>query len=530
MSEQNAISRRQFVTRVGTAAAGFMIVPRHVLGRGFTAPSDLFNVAGVGVGARGRQVLYGLSSQNVVALCDVDWGYVETEYARIGGEIERMQKGIDTKSVEVRVPSSARNEGAPPQVTTRPMTAQELAANSASLARIRRFNDVHVPKAARYTDFRVMLEKQKDIDGVVVATPDHMHATIALAAMAAGKHVYVEKPLTWSIGEARLLAKKAASMKITTQMGNQGRSLDDTRVGIEYLQSGAIGDVQEVHIWTNRPLGFWPQGIPRPAPLKDGSAPLPWNGPGINTRLAAGMSGNYPMPKGLEWDIFLGPAPFVEYHPVYHPFNWRGWVDWGVGPIGDMGAHLLDVAMWGLELGLPTTIETVSTPFNGVTYPNATTTFYTFPGKNGKPGLKMTWYDGGLMPPKPVELGDEELNKGGGALFIGSKGKLMHDTYGANPRLLPQSLHDSAGKPPVKFARVPEENHQMNWVDAAKGKAEATSPFSYAAKLTEVMLLGCVSLRAGKRIHYDGEAMKVTNDAAANEFLMRQPRKGWTIG
>jgi predicted dehydrogenase len=269
--------------------------------------------------------------------------------------------------------------------------------------------------------------------------------------------------------------------------------------------------------------------VPRPEPFKQSQDTLKWNGPGVNARLANALAGNYPVPSSLDWNLFLGVAPYVEYHPIYHPFNWRGWVDWGVGAIGDMGAHLIDHSMWALDLGYPTTVETVATPFNGVCYPHATTTFYEFAARGSKPPVKLTWYDGGLLPPKPVELGDEELNKGGGALLVGSKGKLMHDTYGKNPRLLPKSLHDSFGKPPQKLARIPNENHEMNWAEAAKGKTEASCPFEYAAKLTEVMLLGIVALRAGKKIAYDGAHMRVTNDAAANEFLQRSPRAGWSI-
>src|SRR5205807_4805822 len=282
-------------------------------------------------------------------------------------------------------------------------------------------------------------ENQPVMVAVVIATPDHMHASSALPAMELGKHVYVQKTLCWSVEEARKLSRRAKETKVVTQMGNQGHSSDEGRTAVEYVWAGAIGDVREIHIWTNRPLGYWPQGIPRPAPLTTPAEALKWNGPGITARLANAMVGNYPVPSTLNWDLFLGVAPYVEYHPVYHPFNWRGWVDWGVGAIGDMGAHLIDHSMWALDLGYPVAVETVSTPFNGVCYPHATMTMYEFPARGSKPAVKLTWYDGGLLPPKPVEL-EVELNKGGGALLVGSKGKLLHDTYGKNPRLLPQSL------------------------------------------------------------------------------------------
>jgi predicted dehydrogenase len=372
-----------------------------------------------------------------------------------------------------------------------------------------------------------MLEKLKNIDAVVVATPDHTHALIALAAMDLGKHVYVQKPLAWSVEECRRLAARATETKLQTQMGNQGHSSDDARLVNEYIQSGAIGTVTEVHVWTNRPLAYWPQGIPRPAPLPPNAKDLPWNMNGVMTR-AAGSFGTYSPPDKLAWDLFLGPSRVVEYHPIYHPFNWRGWTDWGVGAIGDMGAHLIDSSFWSLDLDYPTSIETVSTPYNKATYPSASTTYYDFPAKGERPAVKMTWYDGGLTPPKPEEIGAEELNKGGGVLYIGTKGKLMHDTYGFNPRLLPKSLHDAVGKPKETYERI-KTSHEMNWIDAIRGTQKTTSPFEYSAKLTEIMLLGVVALNAGKKIDYDGAAMKIRNVPDSDALLKRTYRAGWEL-
>jgi hypothetical protein len=518
------ISRRAFIAKAAVTVAAATIVPRHVLGRGYTPPSDMLNVAGVGVGGMGRTNLINLSDQNIVALCDVDWGYCDKGFERLDTEITALQKRI----------------AEPPPPPTPEQLAMGMQVFNPERAKIRvermqRLKDVHLPKVKRYGDYREMLDKQKDIDAVFVATPDHMHATIALAAMDLKKSVYVQKPLTWSVAEARQLAKRAKETKVATQMGNQGHSTDDARLMVEYVQSGAIGEVRELHIWTNRPLGFWPQGVPRPEALKP-DAPQPgWSGHDVNVRQAASLAAEAtPMPEGLNWNLFLGVAPEVAYHPIYHPFNWRGWVDWGMGAIGDMGAHLIDHSMWALDLGYPTTIETISTPFNGASYPLATQTYYEFPAREATtarvamPPVKLTWYDGGLLPPKPVELPDnEQLNKGGGALLVGTKGKLLHDTYGLRPRLLPTSLHASVGKPPQKLARIPGEDHEMNWVGAAKATTQASSPFEYAAKLTEVMLLGVVALRAGRKIEYDGAAMRVTNVAAANDFLQRAPRTGW---
>ena len=363
---------------------------------------------------------------------------------------------------------------------------------------------------------------------MVVATPDHMHAPIAMAAMELGKHVYVQKPLCWSVDEARTLARKARQEpKLVTQMGNQGHSWDDGRRAVEWVQSGAIGDVTEVHVWTNRPLSYWPQGIPRPEPRRI-SADLRWNMNGVMARLANAM-GIYSVPDQLSWDLFLGPAPACEYHPVYHPFNWRGWTDWGCGALGDMGAHLIDHAYWALDLGYPTSIETVSTPFDKACFPIATKTFYEFAARGAKPAVKLTWYDGGMFPPTPPEFAPgEKLNAEGGAIMVGTRGKVIYDTYGLKSRLLPDSLHKSVGDPPRTLPRI-TTSHEINWANACKGQGQASTPFEYAAKLTEVMLLGVVALKAGTKIHYDAANMKITNSRDANDLLKREYRRGFSL-
>ncbi len=512
------ITRRSFVTTAAAAGAGIVIVPRHVLGRGMQAPSDTLNVAIVGMGGMGGSNARALMSQNIVAICDVDDAY--------------LAKRLDAFKTSLNPPATGRGAGgSAPQKEPR-STAAQVAANQRrapinELADLRRFMDQQLPKAQRYRDYRQMLDKQKDLDGIVVATPDHMHAIIASSAMDMGRHVYVQKPLCWSVQEARHLAQKAKTTKVVTQMGNQGHSMDEARLGYEYITSGAIGEVREVHVWTNRPLGYWPQGVPRPAPLPD--TQLRWDGKGVDARLAAALGAGYTAPKDLSWDLFLGVAPPVDYHPLYHPFNWRGWVDWGQGALGDMGAHLIDHPFWSLDLGLPTVIETISTPFNGVCFPNATTTYYDFPARGAMPPVKLTWYDGGLLPPRPAEMGEEKLSPTGGVLYIGSKGKMLQDTYGINPRLLPKSLHDSTPQPASKLPRIAHQEHEMNWVEAIKGKAEISAPFDYATRLTEVMLLGIVSLRAGGKIHYDAANMKVTTPASANAFLGREYAQGWSL-
>lgn len=270
-----------------------------------------------------------------------------------------------------------------------------------------------------------------------------------------------------------------------------------------------------------------------------------WSARRVNRTLAFAM-GDEGVPAGVDWDLFLGPAPEVPYHGIYHPFNWRGWLDWGTGAIGDMAAHLIDHPYWALGLTYPTSVEATFTPFGTdnknqpVSYPVASQVVYKFPARGAQPPVKLTWVDGGLMAPRPDALPDDvPLNPGGGVIFIGEKGILVHGTYGADPKLYPQSLHEVAARVPKTYFRVEtagsgpfaQAKHRMNWINAIKGKEKATCPFEYASRLTETMLLGVAAMRAGqgKRIYYDGEAGRITNLADANQFLQREYRKGWSI-
>jgi predicted dehydrogenase len=536
--KRNRMTRREFVTDATGAAVGTLIVPRHVLGGpAYRAPSDTVNVAVVGCGGQGASDASELvaGGQNIVALADVDFGYVDEAVAR-------RTKGRD---------------GEPNQNALKLQEAYQ--------------------KAKRYTDFRKMLEEQKDIDGVIVASPDHTHAVIAKTAMDLGKHVYVEKPLTWSVHEARVLREAAQRTGLVTQMGNQGHSSGDAALINEWIQAGVIDPVKEVHVWTNRPL--WPQGVPRPgAPRTPVGAPAAgteaagpgtssvtgpnagsggprrapaanfgndWTSRQLSKTLAAAIEGEYAVPTGLDWDLFLGPAPEVPYHPIYHPFNWRGWLDWGTGAIGDMAAHLIDHPYWALGLTYPTSVEATSTPWGTddedrpVTYPLATQIVYKFPRRGAQPPVTITWNDGGLMPPRPDLLPEEvPLDRGGGVIFIGGKGILMHGTYGANPKIYPAPLMEVAEKVPKTFPRIGAHDdpsrpakHRMNWVNAIKGKEKATCPLEYAGRLTETMLLGVVALQVGqgRRIYFDGDSGRITNLADANQYLQREYRKGWSL-
>ena len=461
--KKQSISRRKFVNRMAAASAGVMVVPRHVLGGpGFRAPSDTLNVAAIGAGGMGASNMAQLTSQNIVAICDVDFEHVKGSLM-----------GRDGKVRDDRVELKQAYE-----------------------------------KAKRYSDFRKMLDEQPDIDGVVIATPDHVHAVAANRAMQMGKHVYVQKPLTYTVEESRVLRKTAQETGVVTQMGNQGHSLDDTRRIVEYVRAGVLGPVKEAHIWTNRPKGFWPQGVPYPEETG-------------------------PVPQNLDWDLWLGPAPERPYSDIYHPFNWRGWVGFGVGALGDMGAHLIDQTYWALDLDTPTKIETRHTPWGGpeenpATYPLATITYYEFDRPGESEPFKMTWYDGGLMPPTPEDMpSDLKMNPGGGGLIIGEKGKLLHDTYGRNPRLLLSK--QTWEEVPKTLPRVEAESHEMNWAKACMGQVEPSCPFDYAARLNETMLLGIVALRAGQPIEYDGKNMKIPNVPEAEQYLSRTYRDGWSL-
>ena len=530
------ISRRDFVADSSKLALGAllgppMIVPRHVLGRGYRAPSDTLGVAIVGAGGMGMANMEQLLSERIVALCDVDFPYVERALA---GRLR-------PRNLEISAEQRAK------------MTPAEIAAEDAKrrtqeterMAKMRQLQ-AQYGAAAKHGDFRRMLERQSDVDAVLVATPDHLHAVIASAAMKAGKHVYVQKPLTYSVHEARALARTAAGSRVVTQMGNQGHSMEGTRRIREIVASGVLGPIREVHVWTDRPYRYWAQGIPRPGTVRqtpttppNPDVPPQWNVRTVDHAVLKEMEASRQTPPpGLDWDLWLGPARERPYHPAYHPFAWRGWVDFGVSAIGDMGAHLLDQPYWALDLEYPTSFSASSTAWGGgaenpASYPAAMTAHYEFPARGSRPAVRLHWYDGGLMPARPPFIPDDQplaRGDGGGGVFVGERGILTYETYGNNPTVYPAAVAAEAERVPKSVPRV-EVSHEMNWVNACKGQGEASSPFSYAAPLTEVMLLPIVALRAGQGrvLHYDGAAMRVTNVPEANQWLTREYRAGWSL-
>lgn len=462
-------SRRKFIKNASLAGAGFFIVPRHVLGRGFIAPSDKLNIAGIGAGGKGESDLAEFSKSpkvNIVSMADVD----------------------DRQSVKSR----------------------------------KRFD-----KASYYKDFREMLDKEKNnIDACSISTPDHTHAVATLAAMQLGKHVYTQKPLTHDIYEARILTEAAKKYKVVTQMGNQGGSGDGVRRAKEIYDAGLIGDVHTAYAWTNRPV--WPQGVPTP-------------------------TGKFDVPPELNWDLWLGTAKLIDYNPEYLPFNWRGWWAFGTGALGDMACHIMDPIYRMLPILYPDSVEcSVATVYkkmwddsqNPDACPPSSIIHLNYPRTDGKGNIKVSWHDGGLLPMRPDELLPDEPfgNWDGGVLLEGTKGKLLMDCYGANPRLLPTKLMKEAALPKETIARV-QEGHYVQWVNACiagYGNAKTSSPFEYAGPFVESILMGNLAIRSylmkvkdkypgRKKLLWDGANMKITNFDEANQFVKREYREGWTL-
>jgi len=464
------LTRRGFIGAAAGTAAGALAGP--ALGARRLGPSDRVNVAVIGAGGQGTSNMLKLVGQNIVATADVDY--------------DRVNRGMLDSHFRMRPERQSLRDA--------------------------------YDKAERFTDYRRMFDTQKDIDAVLIATPDHHHAVAARMAMERGLHVYVQKPLTYTVEEGRRLLDLARkNPSLVTQMGNQGHSGDDGRRVVELIRGGVIGKVREVHVWTNRPV--WPQGVAKPPPQ--------------------------PVPESLDWPTWLGPADVNwGYNPDYAHFNWRGWVPFGCGALGDMGAHLIDFPVWALEPGLPTKVETRHSRWPGgaslwdtkrpaelTSYPLASVTHYEFGKAKGGP-LHMTWYDGGLLPPTPPGFpADLTMSPEGGVLFVGARGMLMHETYGEKPKLIGEGLDEKGQRIPQSLPRIKGGlgGHEMNWIRAIRGEEKISCPFEYAVPLNETMILGIVALRADQPIEYDGAAGRVTNVPEANAYLSRTYRKGWEL-
>ena len=437
---------------MGTSAAtsAFLLVPRHVVaGSGEDAPSAKLNIAGIGIGGMGAGNLANLESQNIVALCDVDLNYAAGTIAKY-------------------------------------------------------------PQAKVWTDYREMLEKQKDIDAVLIATPDHTHAVIAMAAIKAGKHVYCQKPLCHDIYEARMLAQAAAASKVATQMGIQGHSSEGFRLICEWIWAGAIGEVLEVDAWCS--LSYYP-----------------WGHAAWSSKFGAGRPADTPaVPDKLNWDLWLGPAPERPYHPAYHSAVWRCWWDFGNGMMGDRGAHTLDSVVSALKLGPPISVEATSCGLNPETHPLSAIVTFQFPARQGLPPLKLTWYEG-TRPPRPAQLeAGQNMPDEGGVIFKGSKGVLMCGVYGDSPRLIPEAAMHALERPAKTLPRV-KGSHEMDWVSAAKTGVQPGAHFGYSGPLTETCLLGHIAKRVDSRIEWDAANLKITNVPDANKYVRTEYRKGWSL-
>jgi predicted dehydrogenase len=376
-----------------------------------------------------------------------------------------------------------------------------------------RLNEVGTkfPGAKRYRDYRKLLEGEKSLDGVVISIPDHNHAAASMMAIKLGRHVYCEKPLTRTVKEARALTLAAREAKVATQMGNQGMAFEGNRLLNEWIADGAIGAVREVHVWSDRPTSkgktplWWPQGMERPTETP-------------------------PVPADLDWDLWLGPAPYRPYHPAYAPFKWRGWWDFGSGGLGDMGIHNIAPIFSALNLGAPLSVNASSTPVPKETIPHANVVHFEFAARSGMPAVKLHWYDGGIMPARPEELEDNRpFDREDGAILVGEKGKILVEGWGGEkPRLIPETRNKEYQRPAKRLPR--SVGHHKEWLLACRTGSATRSNFDFAGPLTEAVLLGMVCVRnGGDKIYWDSANLKITNDPDANEFLHYKYRAGWEI-
>jgi len=464
------VTRRDFIGAAATAAA-FTIVPRSVLGgANDTGPSGRINVAIIGTGGQGItniKNLLRLPDVQVVALCDVN---EESDYSQFyyGGTAGLKPA---TKIVQEHY-------------------GQQTASGN-------------YKGCATYIDFYEMLEKEeKNIDAVLVATPDHVHAVACMGAIKKKKHVYCEKPLAHSIYEVRMVTEAARKAGVVTQMGNQGHSDEGIRLTVEWIRDGAIGPIREIHAWTGVGGEGWYKGNGRP---DDTPA----------------------VPAGLDWDRWLGPAPYRPYHIAYAPYRWRGWWDFGTGAIGDMACHNTDPAFWALDLGHPESVEACSTKLNNETVPEAAIYYYKFAAQGARPAVTMAWYDGGMMPPRPRELEQDREMGGNGIYFVGDDGVIKCEGWGGPPRIIPETKMKAYKRPAKTIART--EGHHRDWINACKSGGKACSNFDYAGLLTEVVLLGNVALRTGKKLEWDGPNMKATNAPEADKYIRPVYRDGWSL-
>ncbi len=462
----SGLTRRAFIGGTASAIAGFTIIPRHVLGGpGFVAPSEKINIAIIGCGGQGRTNVRSLFEQG------------DAQIIAVADPIESQNlDGFYYKGLAGRLPLKAEIE-------------KHFSAKTPNY------------KVKDYEDFRDLLEREKSVDAILCATPDHLHAYVSIRAMMLKKHVYCEKPLTHNVWEARQVAKVARETGVATQMGNQGHSGDFIRQTCEIIWDGAIGNVREVHAWTSASR---------------------WN------KELSGRPKDEATPTGVNWDLWLGPREPRGYSAALNPVRWRDFWDFGTAPIGDFFCHNFDPAMWSLDLRQPLTIE--ASPVGAVDKymaPPAGLYTYHFGPRGDKPSVKFTWYEGGLKPPRPDVMEEGDQFDGNGILFLGDKGALYSPGWGGQPKLLPGSRDKAYQRPSPTLTR--SKGHHRDWLDACKGGPSAGSNFEYGAALTEVGLLGLVAMRVGKKLSWDAKALKCVNAPEADAYLRESYRAGWEI-
>jgi predicted dehydrogenase len=505
------ISRRKFLGQTAATAIGFSIVPRHVLGGpGYIPPSDKVNIGFVGVGAQGlRVMLQFLKEPDVqgVAVCDVNKSganypqWDTHEFCHSVRKLLGVDSGWDWLSPDQPI-SLTQTLHVTSGVAGREPCQKIVDGYDAAQQRSGRYHG-----CSAYADFRELLEKQKDLDAVVVCTTDNLHAAVSIAAMKKRKHVFCQKPLTHTIYEARRMAETARETGVVTQIAVGNQASEATRLLCEWIWDGAIGPVREVANWSNRP--FWAQGIERP-------------------------KGTEPVPDGLDWNLWLGPAPERPFNNAYLPFVWRGWCDFGCGALGDMGSYSFDTIFRVLKLEAPVSVEASSSERFEETYPVASIVRYNFAARGDMPPVKFTWYDGGLKPPRPEELEEdqslrpEDAEMEEGLLFVGDRGKILCNFSGGNPRLIPESKMKNYKQPAHTLPRSPGNDRE--WLDACKGgKEKPGGNFEFSGMVTETLLLGNVAIRAGQKLNWDRANMKVTNSEAAQKIVRPERRSGWEL-
>jgi predicted dehydrogenase len=508
-ASEDTLSRRTFLRRAATTAAGLTVVPRRVLGgAGYVPPSDKINVAFIGTGSQGlRVMLHFLREPDVQAVAVCDPNQQSADYAQWAPHEFRdaVRKLLGTSTGW----DWLSPEDPPIQLTHSLRVTSGVAGREPCQKIVDAYNGLQKRSGesrgcAAYSDFRELLEREKGVDAVVVGTTDNLHAAVSAAAMRKGKHVFCQKPMTHTLYEARCMAEIARETGVATQVAVNNQASESTRVLCEWIWDGAIGPVREAINWSSRP--FWPQGIERPKDVQ-------------------------PVPDGLDWDLWLGPAPQRPFNHAYLPVVWRGWYDFGCGSLGDMGCYSFDTIFRVLKLEAPTSVEASSTARYDETFPLASIIHFNFPARSDMPPVRLTWYDGGLTPPRPEGMEEGRPmsgEQGEGLLFIGDKGTILCSFNGGHPTLIPESAMKAYKQPPKTLPRSP--GNEREWLDACKGgKTKPGANFEFSGMVTETLQLGNIAVRTGESLNWDRSNLKITDVASAQQYVNPERREGWNL-